>query len=179
MIRPTWYSHMFLKYVYEPNSWSRASFSLTLSDTIIRGTQIRTKNPLCLPNQTLIYPVKGKNQLNPQTNSSLAGPPASRVSIPAHLTTSSEASRRGVSEHLQLARDLNAGSRAHANEQHHHHLVRTPETTLSVSASPETGLWCRSSIGALETPRDVTHIFASTQPDKSGMTGVKSWCRRP
>jgi hypothetical protein len=38
----------------------------------------------------------------------------------------------------------------------------TLEMTSFVSASSETGLWCRSLIGALETPYDVTHVLAPT-----------------
>jgi hypothetical protein len=53
------------------------------------------KNPSGPQNQTLICPIKGKNQLNPRANSPLAGPPASRVSVPAHLSTSSKASHKG------------------------------------------------------------------------------------
>jgi hypothetical protein len=96
------------------------------------------------------------------------------VSKPVHLPASSEASLRGVSEHLRFARGLSPGSRTQADPRGHHRLAQDSESALSISASFETSLWRRSPIGTLETPCDVTHVLASAQPDKPRMTRVKS-----
>jgi hypothetical protein len=53
------------------------------------------ENPPDLPKPNINLPCQRKNQLNPRANSPLAGPPASRVSVPAYLSTSFEPSHKG------------------------------------------------------------------------------------
>jgi hypothetical protein len=71
-----------------------------LSGTTIRGTQIMMENHPTSP-------IKEKDQQKRDgLHSPLLGLQQDNVSEPAHLPTSSEASLRGVSEHLRFARGL-------------------------------------------------------------------------
>jgi hypothetical protein len=143
-----------------------------LSGTTIRGTQIKMEKHSASP-------FKGKNQQKRDgLNSLMLGLQqdmwANQPISPLHPRPHSEGSRITSDSPEALA----LGSRTQADPRRHHRLARALESALSVSTSPETGLWRRSRIGALETPCDVTHVLASAQPDKPGMTGVKSPCHR-
>jgi hypothetical protein len=98
-----------------------------MSGTIIRGTQ--------LPIQ------REKSTKERRTKFSLARPPARHMSKPAHLPASSEASLRGVSEHLRFARGLSPGSRTHdditaSSEPQNRHYLSPPRPRLAFDAAP-------------------------------------------
>jgi hypothetical protein len=95
--------------------------NISLSCTTIRGTQIRVK-----AHHKSSTPLRKKStKEDTQAKSPLAGPLASRVSRPARITASVEASHRGVSEHLRLARGLSPWGLGHET------------TPNSISDSPE------------------------------------------
>jgi hypothetical protein len=130
-----------------------------LSGTIIRGTQIVMENHLASP-------FKEKDQQKRDgLNSTLLGLRqdiwANQLISPLHPRPHSEGSRN--TSNSPEASVL--GSRTQADPRQHHRLARALDTTLSVSDSPETGLWRRSPIGALKTP--VTSPTFSRLPNRT------------
>jgi hypothetical protein len=86
-------------------------------------------------------PFKGKDQQRRDgLNSSFAGPPARRVTKPAHLPTSSETSLRGFRNTSGSPEASALMSRTQADPRQPHCLARALEAALSVFDSPKTGL---------------------------------------
>jgi hypothetical protein len=132
-----------------------------VSDITIRGTQIKEEN----------HPASLVNENNLRRGNILAR----HMSQSAHLPTSSKASLRGVSEHFRFARGLSSGSRTTGQPT----TPSPPRPSLGniiirLRLARDLPLTPPSPIGALENPCDITHVLASAQPDRPGMTEVKS-----
>jgi hypothetical protein len=143
--------------------------------------KLRCKTTPKKANQTLNYPVQGKNQLKRPTGSIL---PCWAFSKTCEQTSTSPRIIRGLTQkglgtHLIRMRPQPWG-------------LRHMSTHDNIAASSEPQKWHYLSPPCLRQafdialplvrsrpPYDIAYVLASAQPNKPGMTEVKSPCRRP
>jgi hypothetical protein len=132
-----------------------------VSGITIRGTQIKEEN----------HPISPVKENNLRRGNVLAR----HMSQSAHLSTSSKASLRGVSEHFRFTRGLSSGSRTTGQPTTPSPPRPSPgNSIIRLRLTRDLPLTPPSPIGALENPCDITHVLASAQPDRPRMTEVKS-----